>query len=94
MRLFRQGKYAETEPLYKRLLGIKEKALGLEHPDVATSLKFLAALYRLKASYAQAAKLESRAKAIRIIVNPDPTLISPRFDRLTALRFSKRRNFP
>ena len=28
-------------------------------------------------------------------VNPDPTLISPRFDRLlTALRFSKGRNFP
>ncbi len=33
-----QGRYAEAEPLYKRALSIREKALGLEHPDVAQSL--------------------------------------------------------
>ena len=32
-----QGKYAEAEPLYRRALAIREKALGPEHLDVATS---------------------------------------------------------
>ena len=31
-----QGRYAEAEPLYKRSLAIREKALGPDHPDVAT----------------------------------------------------------
>jgi hypothetical protein len=36
------GKYGEAEPLYKRALPIVEKALGSEHPRVATSLINLA----------------------------------------------------
>ena len=40
-----QGRYAKAEPLYQRALAIREKALGPEHPDVATSLNNLAALY-------------------------------------------------
>ncbi len=31
-----QGRYAEAEPLYKRALAIREKALGPDHPDVGT----------------------------------------------------------
>ena len=31
-----QGRYADAEPLYKRSLAIREKALGPDHPDVAT----------------------------------------------------------
>ena len=27
-----QGRYAEAEPLYKRALAIRERALGPEHP--------------------------------------------------------------
>ena len=42
-----QGNYAEAEPLYQRALAIWEKALGAEHPDVATSLNNLAGFYRL-----------------------------------------------
>ena len=34
-----QGKYAEAEPLYRRALAIAEKALGPEHPDLATDLQ-------------------------------------------------------
>ena len=37
-----QGRYADAEPLYKRSLAIREKALGPDHPDVATSLNNLA----------------------------------------------------
>ena len=40
-----QGKDAEAEPLYKRALAIREKALGKDHPDVATVLENLAVLY-------------------------------------------------
>ena len=32
-----QGRYADAEPLYKRALAINEKALGPDHPNVATS---------------------------------------------------------
>ena len=45
-----QGRYAEAEPLYKRALAISEKALGPEHPDVASSLNNLAMLYGSKAA--------------------------------------------
>ena len=37
-----QGDYAEARPLYERALAIPEKALGPDHPDVATSLNNLA----------------------------------------------------
>jgi hypothetical protein len=35
------GKYPDAEPLYKRALAIREKALGPNHPDVATALNDL-----------------------------------------------------
>jgi hypothetical protein len=37
--------YVQAEPLYKRALSIRERALGPEHPDVAHSLHSLAWLY-------------------------------------------------
>ena len=39
-----QGNYAEAGPLYLRSLAILEKALGPEHPSVATLLANLAEL--------------------------------------------------
>ena len=60
-----QGRYAEAEPLHKRSLAILEKALGPEHPNVATSLENYAALLRETGRTAEADKLEARAKAIR-----------------------------
>ena len=38
------GDYAGAEPLYRRVLAIDEKALGPDHPDVATILNNLARL--------------------------------------------------
>ena len=43
--------YAEALPLYQRALKIREKALGPEHPDTATSLNNLAALYQAMGAY-------------------------------------------
>jgi tetratricopeptide (TPR) repeat protein len=60
-----QGRYAEAEPLSKRSLTIIEKALGPDHPDVATSLNNLAELYRDQGRYAEAEPLFKRSLAIR-----------------------------
>ncbi len=60
-----QGKYADAEPLYKRSLAIYEKALGPEHPHVATSLENYAALLRNTERTTEATKMQAHAKAIR-----------------------------
>ena len=59
-----QGRYAEAEPLYKRSLTIFEKALGPNHPDVATSLNNLAELYNKQSRYAEVEPLFKRSLAI------------------------------
>ncbi len=46
-------------------LAIKEKALGSEHPHVATTLGNYAVLLRKTGRSAEATKMEARAKAIR-----------------------------
>ena len=60
-----QGKYAEAEPLYRRALAIREKALGPEHPDVAKTLENYAELLRKANRKAEAAEMRERAQAIR-----------------------------
>ena len=60
-----QGKYADAEPLYKLALAIWEKALGPEHPHVATSLENYAALLRKTGRGNEAIRMKARAKAIR-----------------------------
>jgi tetratricopeptide (TPR) repeat protein len=62
--LHRQGRYDEAVPVAKQALAILGKALGLGHPDVATSLNNLAALYRAKDRTAEALDLSRRAVAI------------------------------
>jgi tetratricopeptide (TPR) repeat protein len=60
-----QGRYAQAEPLFKRSLAIKEKALGPDHPDVATSLNILGEIHMSQGQYAQAEPLFRRSLAIR-----------------------------
>ena len=59
------GRYAEAEPLYRRSLEIREKQLGPDHPDVATSLNNLADLYRAMGRYAEAEPLYRRSLEVR-----------------------------
>ena len=59
------GLCAAALPLHKRSLAIREKALGPEHPDDATSLENYAGLLRATGRTAEADKMEARAKAIR-----------------------------
>src|SRR5438477_3775888 len=58
-----EGRYADAEPLYKRLLAINEKAHGPDHPSVALALNDLAELYKEEGRYADAEPLYKRAMA-------------------------------
>ena len=49
----------------ERSVEIAEKAVGPEHPQVATSLNNLAALYQSQGNYAEAEQLDKRALLIR-----------------------------
>ena len=59
-----RAKYAEAESLYKRAIAMGEKTLGAEHPNVATRLNNLAALYWNQGKYTEAEPLYQRAIAI------------------------------
>jgi tetratricopeptide (TPR) repeat protein len=59
-----QGKHEEVEPLLKRVLQIRERQLGLVHPDTGVSLNNLALLYYHQGKYAEAKPLYQRALAI------------------------------
>jgi tetratricopeptide (TPR) repeat protein len=63
--LYQAGRYQEAIPLLQRALAIREKALGPEHPETATSLNNLAELYRAMGAYDKALPLAQLALAIR-----------------------------
>ena len=48
-----QGRLSEAEPLLKRALGIREKALPADHDDIILSLNELAGLYYHKRAQAR-----------------------------------------
>ena len=54
VRLYREGKHAEATEIAKRVLDIREKALGPEHRDVGSALNNLATLYRDQGRTAEA----------------------------------------
>jgi len=58
------GKYWEAEKAVARALAIREKALGRDHPSVATTLNNLAALYDAQGRYAEVEPLYQRSLAI------------------------------
>ncbi len=62
--LTKQGHYSEAVAAAQRALAIREKALGPDHPDVATSLSTLALLYSDQGRYADAETLYKRSLAI------------------------------
>ena len=60
-----QGQHAKAEPLYQRALAMREKALGSEHPNVATVLENYAILLGSMGRAEEAEPLKARARAIR-----------------------------
>lgn len=64
--------YEEAETLFKHALAIRERVLGSEHPDTASSLRRLGHLYREQGEYELAEPLLQRALAIcEKVLGPD-----------------------
>jgi len=81
-----EAKYAEAEPLFKRALAIDEKALGPEHPQVASDLNNLAALYVHQGKYAEAEPLLKQALMIdEKVLGPEHPQVAKGLNNLSAL---------
>ena len=65
--LYRNGKYDRAVVVAKKALEVAEENVGLNHPDVATSLNNLAALYRATNRDEDSETLKQRAARIRAI---------------------------
>jgi len=52
-----RGRYVEATPLYQQALHIREQTQGPDHPNVASSLKYLATHYMRQGKYAEAEPL-------------------------------------
>jgi tetratricopeptide (TPR) repeat protein len=75
--LYGQGRYADAIPLARETLAILEKALGPDHPDVATSLNNMAELYHDQGRYTEAEPLYKCSLAIyEKALGPDHTLVA------------------
>ena len=70
--LYDYGLYKETEPVYLRLVSIREKLYGKEHEDTAKSYNDIGVFYDHQGAYAKA--LEYHGKALDIcerVLGPD-----------------------
>ncbi|KKK86115.1 hypothetical protein LCGC14_2766480, partial [marine sediment metagenome] len=63
--LYQNGQYDRAVVVAEKALTIQVKALGPDHPDVATSLNNLAMLYKNQGEYALAEPLYKRSLAIK-----------------------------
>ncbi len=65
LRLYREGRYDEARPLGERVLEIREKTLGPDHPDVALAVNNLSNLFNLKGDFEKSEEGYQRALKIR-----------------------------
>ncbi len=70
------GLYIDAERLIDRSLSLRERHLGSDHPDVATSLNNLAELYRSQGRYADAEPLYQRSLSLleRVLGSDHPAV--------------------
>jgi TonB family protein len=64
IRLYREGKFDEALPLARRVLEVREKALGSDDMAVASALNNLSAIYARKGKAGEAEQLLRRSLAI------------------------------
>jgi Tetratricopeptide repeat len=48
-----QGKYIEAEQMHQQTLELRQKVLGLEHPDTLTSMSHLGAVLSMQGKYVE-----------------------------------------
>ena len=88
--LEKQANYQQAFELYERALATREKELGPEHPDVATTLNNLAGLYESKGDYDAALPLYKRALAIREkALGPEHPYVATTLNNLAGLYRAK-----
>jgi tetratricopeptide (TPR) repeat protein len=81
-----RGAYAQAAQFFRDALAIKEKVLGPEHPETATSLNNLAIVLRGKGDYAAARPLQERALAMHEkAVGPEHSQVATDLNNLAAL---------
>jgi CHAT domain-containing protein/Tfp pilus assembly protein PilF len=86
------GRIADAQSFYKLALEIRELALGPDHPDVATSLSNLAAIYEERGRYADAELLLQRALAIsEKAFSPDHPDLATKLNNLADLYITQGR---
>lgn len=75
-----QGGFDRAESLYKRAVAVEEKAFGVEHPEVATTLMSLAALYGARRRSAQATETYQQALTLleKTVGAQDPLAVETR----------------
>jgi tetratricopeptide (TPR) repeat protein len=88
MEPYRAGKFSEAVPLAQQALAIREKALGSDHPNVATSLNSLASFYLERGRYTEAEPLFKRSLAIseKSLGLDHPEVATPMPNRSTSER--------
>ena len=59
-----QGRFDQSESLYQRALAAEEAKFGAEHPEIATTLLGLSALYRARGNSGKAVETDRRALAL------------------------------
>jgi tetratricopeptide (TPR) repeat protein len=92
VQLYAAGQYLSAIPLAERALDIQEKALGPDHPDVATALNNLASLYRYDGQLALAESLYRRALNIdERALGPDHAAVARDLSNLASLYDSENR---
>jgi tetratricopeptide (TPR) repeat protein len=64
LQLYGQGRYADAIALARKVLAMREKAFGPDHPNVARNLHNLAVLYANQGRYAEGLTFSRRAVAI------------------------------
>ncbi|MEH2119534.1 tetratricopeptide repeat protein [Nostoc sp.] len=87
-----QGLYQQAELWYKLCIQVAENHLGLEHPDVATSLNNLAELYGFTGWYSEAEPLYQQALSLqkRLLGDNHPDVVTS-LNNLAGLYKSTRR---
>jgi len=61
---YKLARYSQAEELFRKVLAIRERVVGAEHPDVAESLSDLAIFSSYRGNYAQTELLYQRSLAI------------------------------
>lgn len=90
--LYQAGKYAEAEPLAKRMVEIARQRFGESSQGYARSLNGLALLYKAQGRYADAEPRYKRSLAIREnALGPEHLEVAASLNNLAALYYAQGR---